>query len=118
MRAKIAWAAGLNLWSNCYSYATILVPSVLTAPRYFAGEIEFGVITQAGAQTPPSSPVVEQCPVSGSMVAAYLAGLDAALQQGLEAWALTQCQLHELELVTGWHTISYWCLCSCCIFQL
>jgi hypothetical protein len=27
-------------------YATILVPSLLTAPRYFAGEIEFGVIAQ------------------------------------------------------------------------
>ena len=28
------------------SYATILVPSLLTAPRYFSGEVEFGVITQ------------------------------------------------------------------------
>jgi ABC-type uncharacterized transport system fused permease/ATPase subunit len=30
-------------------YATILVPSLLTAPRYFAGEIEFGVIAQVGS---------------------------------------------------------------------
>jgi ABC-type uncharacterized transport system fused permease/ATPase subunit len=29
------------------SYATILVPSLLTAPRYFRGEVEFGVISQA-----------------------------------------------------------------------
>lgn len=28
------------------SYATILVPSLLTAPRYFRGEVEFGVISQ------------------------------------------------------------------------
>ena len=30
-----------------YSFATILIPSLLTAPRYFAGEVEFGVIAQA-----------------------------------------------------------------------
>ncbi len=29
--------------------AQILVPSLLTAPRYFAGQIEFGVIAQASA---------------------------------------------------------------------
>ena len=45
-RQRVAWAAGLSLWSNCYSYATIIMPSLLTAPRYFAGEVEFGVITQ------------------------------------------------------------------------
>ena len=38
---------GLELWTNVYSYSTILVPSLLTAPRYFMGEIEFGVISQA-----------------------------------------------------------------------
>ena len=38
--------AGLSLWSNFYSYATMLIPPLLTAPRYFAGEVEFGVITQ------------------------------------------------------------------------
>lgn len=31
---------------NLDRYATILVPSLLTAPRYFAGKIEFGVIAQ------------------------------------------------------------------------
>ena len=31
--------------STLRSYATILVPSLLTAPRYFSGEVEFGVIT-------------------------------------------------------------------------
>ena len=45
-RLKVAWTAGLSLWSNFYSYATMLLPSILTAPRYFAGEVEFGVITQ------------------------------------------------------------------------
>jgi putative ATP-binding cassette transporter len=37
----------LSLWQNIYTYATILVPSLLLAPKYFSGEIRFGTITQA-----------------------------------------------------------------------
>ncbi|KAG2486371.1 hypothetical protein HYH03_014951 [Edaphochlamys debaryana] len=44
---RIRWAALYDLWLNVYGYATILVPSLLTAPRYFSGAIEFGVISQA-----------------------------------------------------------------------
>ncbi|EFJ43625.1 hypothetical protein VOLCADRAFT_96169 [Volvox carteri f. nagariensis] len=44
---RVRWSALYDLWTSVYSYATILVPSLLTAPRYFAGEIEFGVISQA-----------------------------------------------------------------------
>ena len=32
------------------SYATILTPTLIMAPRYFAGEVEFGEISQAGLQ--------------------------------------------------------------------
>jgi putative ATP-binding cassette transporter len=52
MRLKIAWEAALSLWTNGYSYATILLPSLLTAPQYFAGKIEFGVIAQVRRQAP------------------------------------------------------------------
>eukprot|EP01025_Chloroclados_australasicus_P031214 TRINITY_DN31579_c0_g1_i4.p1 TRINITY_DN31579_c0_g1~~TRINITY_DN31579_c0_g1_i4.p1 ORF type:complete len:631 (-),score=42.04 TRINITY_DN31579_c0_g1_i4:273-2165(-) len=45
---RIRWLMGLDLWNNAYSYATILVPSLVTAPRYFAGQLEFGDISQAG----------------------------------------------------------------------
>lgn len=45
-RLRIFWSAALELWTTYYTWATFLVPSVLTAPRYFRGEIEFGVITQ------------------------------------------------------------------------
>lgn len=38
---------GLSLWTNFYSYITMLIPPLMAAPRYFAGELEFGVITQA-----------------------------------------------------------------------
>ena len=48
-RAKIRLKMLLALWQNTYGYATILVPSLLTAPRYFRGEIEFGVISQVRA---------------------------------------------------------------------
>eukprot|EP00210_Caulerpa_lentillifera_P005222 g4989.t1 len=44
---RIKWSAMLELWTNVYDYATIIIPSLLTAPRHFAGEIEFGVIAQA-----------------------------------------------------------------------
>ena len=40
-------ASGASLCVLQCRYATILVPSLLTAPRYFAGQIEFGVIAQA-----------------------------------------------------------------------
>ena len=35
------------MWTSVYFYATVLIPSTMTAPRYFRGEIEFGVISQA-----------------------------------------------------------------------
>ena len=45
-RIRIIWSTFLSLWTNFYQHATILLPSLLTAPRYFEGKIEFGVITQ------------------------------------------------------------------------
>ena len=47
VRIRIIWTTFLALWTNFYQHATYLLPSILTAPRYFAGEVEFGVITQA-----------------------------------------------------------------------
>jgi ABC-type uncharacterized transport system fused permease/ATPase subunit len=46
VRIKIVWATFLALWTNFYQHATLLMPALLTAPRYFRGEVEFGVITQ------------------------------------------------------------------------
>lgn len=47
-RRQILIHAWLSLWQNMYIYATILIPSLLMAPRYFAGEIRFGTIIQVG----------------------------------------------------------------------
>jgi len=44
---RLWWLAGLGFWSNCYGYATILVPSLMIGPRYFKGEVDFGTISQA-----------------------------------------------------------------------
>ena len=46
LQSVINWTSLLALWRNLYTYATILVPSAVTAPKYFAGEIQFGVVTQ------------------------------------------------------------------------
>ncbi|KFM24165.1 putative ABC transporter ATP-binding protein [Auxenochlorella protothecoides] len=43
---RVAWEAGLALWVNAYSNTTLLVPSLLMAPAYFAGQVRFGDITQ------------------------------------------------------------------------
>lgn len=48
---RIAWLGGLSLWTNFYSYVTMLIPPLMVAPRYFAGEVEFGVITQVNFHT-------------------------------------------------------------------
>ena len=45
-RLRINWSACLSLWTNCYSYSTVLAPAFITAPMYFRGEIEFGIISQ------------------------------------------------------------------------
>jgi vitamin B12/bleomycin/antimicrobial peptide transport system ATP-binding/permease protein len=46
IKRVINLSALLDAWRNCYDYATILVPPVIIAPRYFRGEIQFGVVTQ------------------------------------------------------------------------
>lgn len=47
---KIQWQAGLDLWKHVYVYATMLLPALWMAPKYFAGAIEFGVISQVPVQ--------------------------------------------------------------------
>ncbi|MGB3299043.1 MAG: ATP-binding cassette domain-containing protein, partial [Phormidesmis sp.] len=45
----IRWQLGLNLFQNHYRYATFIIPGIILAPRLFAGELEIGDVTQAGA---------------------------------------------------------------------
>ena len=49
LRRVINWSALLALWKNVYTYATILIPSAVTAPQYFSGKVQFGVISQVSA---------------------------------------------------------------------
>lgn len=45
-RKQAKLEAYLALWQNIYAYATILMPSLLMAPKFFADEVRFGTITQ------------------------------------------------------------------------
>ncbi|MGD1867494.1 MAG: ABC transporter ATP-binding protein/permease [Phormidesmis sp.] len=45
----IRWQLGLNLFQNNYRYVTYIIPGILLAPQLFAGNLEIGDITQAGA---------------------------------------------------------------------
>lgn len=46
LRERLVWGRHLSLFQNLYEYATIVIPAVIIAPKYFRGEVEFGVITQ------------------------------------------------------------------------
>ena len=48
MYRRVAWIRNLTLFTNAYDFATFCLQSLIIAPRYFAGEVEFGVVTQAG----------------------------------------------------------------------
>lgn len=46
----------LSLFRHFYYYITWMLPSAIVAPRYFAGEVEFGVVSQVRTPTfPPLS---------------------------------------------------------------
>ncbi|MEM7061608.1 MAG: ABC transporter ATP-binding protein/permease [Cyanobacteria bacterium P01_B01_bin.77] len=45
----IQWQLGLNLFQNNYRYATFIIPGIILAPKLFAGDLEIGDVTQAGA---------------------------------------------------------------------
>ncbi|HEY9301693.1 MAG TPA: SbmA/BacA-like family transporter, partial [Phormidium sp.] len=43
----IGWERNLDFFTTGYRYLVVIVPSLIVAPLYFAGHVEFGVITQA-----------------------------------------------------------------------
>lgn len=43
----IEWQKNLGFFTQGYDYIIIILPALVIAPRYFAGEVEFGVISQA-----------------------------------------------------------------------
>lgn len=43
----IGWQRNLDFFTTGYGYFVIIVPSLVVAPRYFSGELDFGAITQA-----------------------------------------------------------------------
>ena len=43
----LGWQRNLDFFTRGYGYFVIIVPALVVAPRYFAGELDFGGITQA-----------------------------------------------------------------------
>ncbi|KAG0586543.1 hypothetical protein KC19_2G098900 [Ceratodon purpureus] len=46
IRELILWNRHLSLFNNVYEFSMIIVPSIIVAPRYFSGQVQFGVISQ------------------------------------------------------------------------
>lgn len=44
----ITWQLYLNLFQNSYQYITFIIPGLILAPQIFSGELEVGIVTQAG----------------------------------------------------------------------
>ena len=47
LRFLIGWERNLEFFTKGYEYVILILPVVIMAPMYFAGEIKFGVVTQA-----------------------------------------------------------------------
>ena len=47
MRSLIDWHRNLNFFTTGYNYLITIIPTVIVAPLYLDGTIEFGVVTQA-----------------------------------------------------------------------
>jgi putative ATP-binding cassette transporter len=45
--ALIGWQRNLGFLTTGYNYLVVIIPSLVIAPLYFAGQVKFGVITQA-----------------------------------------------------------------------
>ncbi len=47
LRFLIGWERNLEFFTKGYEYIILILPVVVMAPMYFAGDIKFGVVTQA-----------------------------------------------------------------------
>lgn len=45
----IGWTRNLGFFTSAYGYAAFIVPTLVLAPMFMRGEIEFGSVTQAGS---------------------------------------------------------------------
>ena len=46
LSAALKWK--LHIFQDTFQYATVLIPSLVIAPRYFRDEVPFGAVSQAG----------------------------------------------------------------------
>ena len=51
----IGWNRNLGFFANSYNYLALIVPGLIVGPMFIRGEVEFGVVTQAGRRVCPSA---------------------------------------------------------------
>lgn len=49
LNSIVSWQRNLTLFKVTYDYSLIIVPALISAPLYFAGEIELGMMVQAAS---------------------------------------------------------------------
>ncbi|MBK9141238.1 MAG: ABC transporter ATP-binding protein/permease [Candidatus Melainabacteria bacterium] len=48
LNSIVSWQRNLTLFKTTYDYTLLLLPALVTAPLYFSGQIELGLVVQAG----------------------------------------------------------------------
>jgi putative ATP-binding cassette transporter len=66
----IGWNRNLTFFTNSYNYVALVLPTLIVAPMYMRGEVEFGVVTQAEG-------AFAQVLMAVSMIVAQFDGLSA-----------------------------------------
>ncbi|GAX77264.1 hypothetical protein CEUSTIGMA_g4710.t1 [Chlamydomonas eustigma] len=103
---RITWASLYDLWTSVYSYATILMPALLTAPRYFRGEIEFGVISQTSFAFSSIEKALSLIVNNLAQLSGLAAETDRlyAMMTAMETIACSQALTHTKDSVNLIHT--------------
>lgn len=73
--AIITWNRNLGFFTNSYNYAALIIPTVIAAPLYMRGEVEFGVVTQAGGAFAQVLAAVSLIITQFEALSAYLANV-------------------------------------------
>jgi vitamin B12/bleomycin/antimicrobial peptide transport system ATP-binding/permease protein len=82
----IGWTRNLGFFTSAYSYAAFLVPTLVVAPMFMRGEIQFGSVTQAGGAFATVLAAVSLIVTQFEKISAYGANVErlGALWEGLD----------------------------------
>ncbi len=82
----IGWTRNLGFFTSAYNYAAFLVPTLVVAPMFMRGEVEFGAVTQAGGAFATVLAAVSMIVTQFEKISAYGANVErlGALWDGLD----------------------------------